>query len=130
LVELALVGGLGVYVHSNFDVIFIPRDVSVQTLALPLLLERLLLGISNQRMIILTTVLFILSPPGNIILTDLINTLPGNSSVNTVQHATIEEAVFSVGPIDAPIDWLDSYHVIRVTVGPCPFRGYITRAVS
>jgi hypothetical protein len=25
--------------------------------------------------------------------TDLINALPGNSSVNTVQHATIEEAV-------------------------------------
>jgi hypothetical protein len=29
-------------------------------------------------------------------MTDLINALPGNSSVNTVQHATIEEAVFSV----------------------------------
>jgi hypothetical protein len=25
---------------------------------------------------------------------DLINALPGNSSVNTVQHATVEEAVF------------------------------------
>jgi hypothetical protein len=36
--------------------------------------------------------------------TDLINALPGNSSVNTVQHATIEEAVFSVDPTDAPID--------------------------
>jgi hypothetical protein len=38
------------------------------------------------------------------IVTDLSNALPGNSSVNTVQHATIEEAVFSVDPIDAPID--------------------------
>jgi hypothetical protein len=43
---------------------------------------------------------------------DLINLLPGNISVNTVQHATIEEAVFSVDPTDAPIDWLDSDHVI------------------
>jgi hypothetical protein len=46
------------------------------------------------------------------IVTDLINALPGNSSVNTVQHATIDEAVFSVDPTDAPIDWLDSGHVI------------------
>jgi hypothetical protein len=30
------------------------------------------------------------------IVTDLVNALPGNSSVNTVQHATIEEAVFSM----------------------------------
>jgi hypothetical protein len=28
--------------------------------------------------------------------TDLINSLPGNSSVNTVQHATIDEAGFYV----------------------------------
>jgi hypothetical protein len=28
------------------------------------------------------------------IVTDLINALPGNRSVNTVQHATIDEAVF------------------------------------
>jgi hypothetical protein len=47
-------------------------------------------------------------------LTDLINALPGNSSVNTVQHATTEEDVFSVDPPDAPIDWLDSDHVICV----------------
>jgi hypothetical protein len=45
---------------------------------------------------------------------DLINALSGNSSVNTVQHATIEEVVFSVDPTDAPIDWLDSDHVICV----------------
>jgi hypothetical protein len=30
------------------------------------------------------------------ILTDFINALPGNSIVYTVQHATVEEAVFSV----------------------------------
>jgi hypothetical protein len=30
------------------------------------------------------------------IVTDLINALPGNSSVNKVQHATIEEAVLHV----------------------------------
>jgi hypothetical protein len=40
--------------------------------------------------------------------------LPGNSSVNTVQHATLEEAVFSVHPTDAAIDWLDSDQVICV----------------
>jgi hypothetical protein len=48
------------------------------------------------------------------ILTDLINALPGNRSVNKVQQATIEEAVFSLDPIDAPIDWLDSDCVICV----------------
>jgi hypothetical protein len=32
--------------------------------------------------------------------------------VNTVQHAAIEEALFSVDPTDVPIDWLDSDHVI------------------
>jgi hypothetical protein len=36
---------------------------------------------------------------GTHIVTDLINTLPDNSSVNTVQHATIEEAVFSVSAV-------------------------------
>jgi hypothetical protein len=38
------------------------------------------------------------------IVTDLINALPGNSSVNTVQHATIAEAMFSVDPTDTAID--------------------------
>jgi hypothetical protein len=33
------------------------------------------------------------------IVMDLINVLPGNSSVNTVQYATIEEAVFSVSAV-------------------------------
>jgi hypothetical protein len=32
----------------------------------------------------------------NYIVTDSINALPDNSSVNTVQHATIDEAVFSM----------------------------------
>jgi hypothetical protein len=50
----------------------------------------------------------------NHIVMDLINALPGNSSVNTIQHATIEEAVFSVDPTDTATDWLDSNHVICV----------------
>jgi hypothetical protein len=52
------------------------------------------------------------------IVTDLINALPSNISVNTVQHATIDEAVFSVDPTDPPIDWLDSGHVICVYCRP------------
>jgi hypothetical protein len=43
---------------------------------------------------------------------DLINALPGNSSVNMVQHAPIEDAVFSVDPTNEPVDWLDSNQVI------------------
>jgi hypothetical protein len=31
--------------------------------------------------------------------TDLIKALAGNSSVNTVQHATVEKAVFSVSAV-------------------------------
>jgi hypothetical protein len=34
--------------------------------------------------------------------------------VNTVQQATIDEAVFPADPTDAPIDWVDSGHVICV----------------
>jgi hypothetical protein len=64
------------------------------------------------------------------IVLDLVNALPGNSSVNTVQHAVIEEAVLSVDPTDAPIDWLDSDHVICVSCVACQFHSYITRAVS
>jgi hypothetical protein len=62
------------------------------------------------------------------IVTDLINAMPGNRSVNTVQHATIVKAVFSVDPTDAPIDLLDSDHVYVFTVRPCPFRGYINKS--
>jgi hypothetical protein len=43
---------------------------------------------------------------------DLINALPGNSSANTVQHTTIEKAVFSVDLTNASIDWQDSDHMI------------------
>jgi hypothetical protein len=46
--------------------------------------------------------------------TDLSNALPGNSSVNTVQHSTIEEAVFSVYLTDTQIDWLDGDYMICV----------------
>jgi hypothetical protein len=46
--------------------------------------------------------------------TDLINELPGNISVNKIQHTTTEEAVFSVVPTDAPTGWLDSSHVVCV----------------
>jgi hypothetical protein len=38
------------------------------------------------------------------IVTDFINALPGNSSVNTVQHAAIEEAVFSVSAVTSRSD--------------------------
>jgi hypothetical protein len=55
----------------------------------------------------------------------LINALPGNSSVNTVHHAKTEEAVFSVGPTDAPIDRLDSDHVMCVYRGSLSLRSYI-----
>jgi hypothetical protein len=40
--------------------------------------------------------LFILSIAKLAIVTDLMNALPGNSSVNTVQHAAIDEVVFSM----------------------------------
>jgi hypothetical protein len=43
-----------------------------------------------------------------------VNALKSNSSVNKVKHATIEEAVLSVAPTDAPIDGLDIDHVICV----------------
>jgi hypothetical protein len=46
--------------------------------------------------------------------------LPGNRYVNTVQHTTVEEAVFSADPTDAPIDWLDSDHVIYYRYMPVP----------
>jgi hypothetical protein len=50
------------------------------------------------------------------IVTDSITSLPGNSSVNTVQHGKIrvDEAAFSADPTEAPIDSLDSDHVIYV----------------
>jgi hypothetical protein len=45
---------------------------------------------------------------------DLVNAFAGNSSINMVQQATVKEAVFSVDPTDAPMDWLDNDHVICV----------------
>jgi hypothetical protein len=56
----------------------------------------------------------VIAPTRQHVVTDLINALPGNSSINTVQHTTMKEAVFSVDPTDAPIDWLDSNHVVYV----------------
>jgi hypothetical protein len=61
------------------------------------------------------------------IVTDLINTLPGNSSVSTVQHTTVDVAVFSRDPTEAPIDWLGSDQVIYVYCRSCLFRGYISK---
>jgi hypothetical protein len=64
------------------------------------------------------------------IVTDLNNALPGNSSVYTAQHATIEKPVSYVDLTDASIDsWIaNTVHVF--TADPCPFRGYISRAVT
>jgi hypothetical protein len=45
----------------------------------------------------LHTILFLKIHFGNV--TDSINTLPVNSSVNTVQHATVDEAVFSMSSV-------------------------------
>jgi hypothetical protein len=52
-----------------------------------------------------------------------------NSYVNTDQHATIEEAVFSVDPTDSPIYWLDIDQVICVYCRSM-YVTYITRTVS
>jgi hypothetical protein len=38
---------------------------------------------------------------------DLIIALPGNSSVNTAQHATIDEAVFSMSSAPRPVLIMD-----------------------
>jgi hypothetical protein len=50
------------------------------------------------------------------IVMDLINALPGNSSVNTVQHATIEADVFSVSAVMSHSGWWsrDKFPVMRV----------------
>jgi hypothetical protein len=68
----------------------------------------------NRRNEFCSELLIYITKPIYYIVMDLVNELQGNSSVNTVQHATIEEAVFSVVPTDAPIDWLDSDHVTCV----------------
>jgi hypothetical protein len=80
---------------------------------------RVPLGIECR--VCITLILLLLSSDGtelyHDIVTDLINVLPGNSPVNTVQCATIEEAVFSVDPTNVPVDWLDSDHVKCVYCG-------------
>jgi hypothetical protein len=48
------------------------------------------------------------------IVTDLMNAMPGNSSVKMVQYATIKEAELSVDMTDAPIEWLVNDHVICI----------------
>jgi hypothetical protein len=70
------------------------------------------------------------------IVTDVINALPGNSYVDTVKQATIDEAVFSI--LSAPsnsrngilCDQLLRYATV-LTIEMCflcgPFHGYITR---
>jgi hypothetical protein len=44
---------------------------------------------------------------------DLINALPGYSSVNMVQHTVIEEAVFYADMTYSPIDWVDGDVIIN-----------------
>jgi hypothetical protein len=80
-------------------------------------------AISSQRLVRL------LFTQKNNNVTDSTNALPGNSSVNTVQYAAIEEAMFSADPTNPPVDWLDNDHVIYVYVGPYPFRGCIIKTV-
>jgi hypothetical protein len=63
-----------------------------------------------QILILLIVSLRVLLPI--LLLTDFFNELPGKSCVNTLQQATIGEAVLSVDPTDRPIDWLGSDHVI------------------
>jgi hypothetical protein len=70
------------------------------------------------------------------IVTDSINALPGNSYVNTVQHATIDEAVFSMSSASSNsrnrvlCDQLLGHATVLIIrlwllCGPCP--GSITR---
>jgi hypothetical protein len=58
------------------------------------------------------------------IVTDLINALPGNSSVNTVQHATIDEAVFSMSSAPRPVLVTDqwTHSLTRDTCFLCGLR--------
>jgi hypothetical protein len=58
---------------------------------------------------------------------ELINALPGNSSVNTVQYATTEEAVFRVCS-DVMQRW-GGGQVTCVSYDACPFLGYISDTI-
>jgi hypothetical protein len=42
-------------------------------------------------------------PIVSLYVTDLFNALSGNGSLNTVQHATIDEAVFSISSAPLPV---------------------------
>jgi hypothetical protein len=57
-------------------------------------------------------------------ITDLINALPGNSYVNTVQHATIDEAVFSMLSSSRPMLITDQWtrSLTRDTCFLCSLR--------
>jgi hypothetical protein len=61
---------------------------------------------------------------GYLIVTDLINALPDNISANTVQHAKIEEAVFSVSAVTHVA--VGGGHVTCVSYDACPFLVYIS----
>jgi hypothetical protein len=78
------------------------------------------------------------------IVTDLSNALPGNSSVNKVQHATIHEVVFSMSSASHPVLLTDQSTrsltsdtcflcglrhaaIEELCFLRCPRRGYITR---
>jgi hypothetical protein len=61
------------------------------------------LNAEYQRFLLKHTTGLCRTEPLNSIVTDSINALAGNSSVNTVQHVTIEETVFSADLTDAPI---------------------------
>jgi hypothetical protein len=56
------------------------------------------------------------------IVTDLINVLPGDTSVNTVQHATIDEAVFSMSSAPRPVLLRDK-STRSLTCGMCSLCG-------
>jgi hypothetical protein len=52
--------------------------------------------------------------------TVLINALPGNSSINTAQHATIEEAVFSMSAVTSQQWIVITWHVFYVELADAP----------
>jgi hypothetical protein len=54
------------------------------------------------------------------IVMDLIIALPGNSSVNTVQHATIEKAVFSMSAVTSQQWIVITWHVFSVELADAP----------
>jgi hypothetical protein len=67
------------------------------------------------------------------IVTDLINALPGNSSINTVQHVVIDEAVFSMSSAPSSSGTTGLYNPLLGNgsvntfprIGPCYESGYV-----